>query len=109
MSRYEIKVTPYAKSQMQEIRDYIIFQLMNPDAAKNLLLEMQKRINDLEFMPESVKTIEEQPWGSQGIRKIIVKNFSIYFWIDEDNRTVHIVAVTYSKRNQKNVLGEIEI
>ncbi len=64
MEKYTIKITPYAKEQMQEIRDYIAVQLVNPDAARNLLIEMQKRISELVYMPESNKTIEEQPWGS---------------------------------------------
>ncbi len=34
MEEYRVKITPYANSQMREIREYIAVQLMNPDAAK---------------------------------------------------------------------------
>ncbi len=108
MVEFHVKITPHARDQMFEIRDYITYQLMNPDAAINLFLEMQSQIQKLQYMPEMIKTIDEQPWGNHGVRKIIVKNFYVYFWIDHHNSTVHVIAITYAKRNQKHVLSETD-
>lgn len=107
MEEYRVKITPYANSQMREIREYIAVQLMNPDAAKNLLLNMREQISKLKNMPGKIKPIDEEPWGSQGVRKIIVGNFYIYYWIEEELLTVHIIAVAYRKREQKRVLSRI--
>ena len=109
MDKYKIEITPYAKGQMEEIRDYIKYQLMNPDAARNLLLEMRERIGELEYMADSIKAIEEQPWGNHGIKKIIVKNFYLYFWTDKERAVVHVIAATYARRNQRSALEQIEI
>lgn len=43
---------------------------------------------------------EEEPWHSYNVHKMTVKNFLVYFWIDEDARKVQVIAVIYNKRDQ---------
>lgn len=108
MKRYKVKVTPQAQYQMMEIRDYIAYQLVNPDAAKNTIRAIRDAVQKLDSMPDRVKPIEEEPWGSQGVRKILVNNYYAYFWIDMKAFIVHVIAVAYAGRDQKNVLNEIK-
>lgn len=108
MKKYNVKVTPYAKEQMMEIREYIAYQLLNPDAARNQIIKIRAEIRKLSQFPERIRTIDEQPWGSQGVRKIVVSNFYVYFWIDEDNDEVHVTAIVYSKRDQGKVLVRVK-
>lgn len=44
--------------------------------------------------------INEEPWRTEGIRKIAVKNFLIYYWVDDENNRVHVTAVIYGRRDQ---------
>lgn len=37
-------------------------------------------------MPQRIKNIDEEPWGSYGFRKIRVKNYYVYFWINEEKK-----------------------
>ena len=108
MKKYDVKITPYALEQMAEIRDYITYQLQNPDAARNLIKNIQSEVMKLSHMPDRFRPIDEEPWGCRGIRKLIIKNFYAYYWIEETSSTVHIIAVTYAMRDQKNVLEEME-
>ena len=43
-ANFKIKITPQALSNMREINDYIAHEIMNPDAARNLLDKMQQEI-----------------------------------------------------------------
>ncbi|ADP39135.1 toxin RelE [Gardnerella vaginalis] len=36
-----------------------------------------------------------QPWGNLGFRKIRVKNYYIYFLVDENRKEIQILAVIY--------------
>ncbi len=108
MNKYKVEVTSYAKGQMGDIRDYIKYQLQNPDAARNLLKEMQARAKELEYIADTIKPIDEQPWGEQGVKKISVGNFYLYFWTDKEKGIVYVIAATYAKRNQPRVLEQIE-
>jgi toxin ParE1/3/4 len=98
--RYEVKITQYAEQSMREIAFYIAVDLMSPEAAVNLMKTFQTEINKLDFMPERIHLTPEEPWHSLGIRRMVVKNYYVYFWIDEENSKVQVTDVTYVKRNQ---------
>ncbi|MCD7793022.1 MAG: type II toxin-antitoxin system RelE/ParE family toxin [Oscillospiraceae bacterium] len=108
MKTYEVRLTPYALTQMAEIRDYIIYHLQNSEAARNLIGEIREELMKLNQMPKRFKLVDEEPWGKRGIRKLAVKNFYAYYWVEENAAMVHVIAVTYAMRNQVNVLREID-
>ncbi len=108
MKQYEVKVTKMAYGHMQEIVRYISNELFAPDAANNLLDKFQESINGLSEMPERYSLVDEEPWRSEGFRKIIVKNFLIYFWIDESNSKVQVTGVIYGRRDQVVQLAKLE-
>lgn len=70
---YEVKITPYALRQMQEIVRYISVTLQSPENAANWLDVMQKELMSLSSMPARIALTEEEPWHSQGIHKMTVK------------------------------------
>ena len=107
MVEYNIKITPQAVDHLQEIRNYIECELNAPAAAKKLLHLFKHKMNQLALMPQSYRTIEEEPWRSQGVRKSSANNYYIYYWIDDVNKEVHILAVIYNKRDQYQHLLEL--
>lgn len=109
MESYKVWITKYALAQMKEIRDYIANELLAPQAAYNLLAEIKSKIAALETMPERNSLVDVKKWREQGVRKVIVKNFVIYYWINEEQKAVHITAVVYGKRDQLKQLGKMEL
>lgn len=105
---YEVKVTRQALEQMREIVHYISYDLMAPEAANHLLDNIKAAISTLDSLPKRHALIEEEPWRSEGIRKIIVKNFLVYYWVDDNNNKVHITAVIYNKRDQIKQLTDMK-
>ena len=108
-NKYEIKVTRQALEQMREIEHYISYDLMAPEAADNLLDDLKASILKLSVLPKKYPLIEEEPWRSEGVRKIVVKNFLVYYWIDEEYNKVQVTAVIYSKRDQIKQLKNMEM
>lgn len=97
---YEVKITTQAQKHLLEIFDYISLELLAPDAANNLLAKMENSIMSLSEFPERYQLIDEEPWKSEGIRKIVVNNFLIYYWINKNSCIVYVTAVIYHKKNQ---------
>lgn len=58
---------------------------------------------------QRVALIAEEPWHTKGIHRLPVKNFLVYFWVDEDNMKVQITAVIYGKRDQIRQLSQIDM
>ena len=94
---------------MRSIVHYISHDLVALGAADHLLSDLKEAIMKLAFLPKSHSLIEEEPWRSEGVRKIIVKNFFIYYWVDDKNSRVQIIAVIYSRRDQIKQLAEVDI
>ena len=106
---YEVKITQYALRQMQEIVRYISATLQSPENAVRWLNVMQKELASLSTMPARIPLTEEEPWHSQGIHKMVVKNFLAYFWIDTDHLCVWVTAVVYGRRSQRRQLEQMEM
>ena len=106
---YTVKITEYARGQLREIFRYIAITLQEPDTALRLLDTLEKEITSLSRFPGQAALTEEEPWHSAGIHKLPVKNYIVYFWIDEAARKVQVTAVVYGRRNQARQLTEMEM
>lgn len=103
---YFVKVTEQAQEQLRSIADYIALDCQAPDAALRLLELLENKITALAQFPHRIALTEEEPWHSYGVHKMPVKNFLIYFWIDEDACKVQVIAVVYNKRDQIDQLSK---
>lgn len=108
MSDYPVIITTHAIQAISEIRDYIAVQLLNPTAARTHLELFREEIKKLADDPYNIKTIDESPWSHEmGVRKIRVKNYYIYYWIDEEISTVYVTDVIYVGRDQPRWLRKM--
>ena len=107
MDEYKIKVTRQAKEHLALIREYIATELKEPIIAKRILELFKSEMMSLQTMPYRVKCIDEQPWGEIGFRKIRVKNYYVYFCVDESRKEVQILAVIYVRRDQAKQLEQL--
>ena len=109
MEPYDIIITPDAEANLLELRNYIANVLLAPDTALSYIKAIRKEIATLSIMPGRIKPVDEEPWHSRGLRKIIVKNFYVYFRIDDPAKRVYILNVIYNKRDQLKQMAKIKI
>ena len=109
MNSYEIIVTPDAEADLYEIKNYIAETLLVPDVALNYIRVIRKEMEKLSYMADSIAPEEREPWRSRGVRKIIAKNFYIYYRPDEASRRVYVLNVIYAKRDQLKVLNRMNL
>ena len=108
MKQYEVKITEPAQRQLQEIVRYIAGDLQEKRTALWMLDTLEKEILSLSTLPNRVALTEEEPWYSAGIRRMPVKNYLVYFWVNEDQKQVQITAVVFGRRDQRNVLQNMK-
>lgn len=109
MNSYKIIITPDAEIDLFKIKSYIADTLLVPGVAQNYIRAIYKEINKLTYMASSFAPIDEEPWHSIGIRKIIAKNFYIYYLVDASFDKVYILNVVYSQRNQLTALKNMKL
>ena len=105
MDSFEIIMTPDATKDLLELKDYISDNLLAPDTALFYIESIRKKINTLSKMPDRVKPVEIEPWKSIGIRKIMAKNFYIYYRINQKDKQVYILNILYNRRDQLRQLA----
>ena len=109
MEQYEVKITEPAQRQLQEIVRYIAEDLQEKRTALRTLDTLEKEILSLSTLPNRVALTEEEPWHSQGIHKFPVKNYLIYFWVDEETKKVQIIGAVYGRKDQRHQLSNLEM
>lgn len=105
--RYEVKLTAQAIGQIEETVKYISKILHEPETARKWANTLQCEIKKLDSMPSRYPLTEEEPWHTKGIHKMPVRNFLVYFFVDEENKAVWITAVIYGRRDQIAALSDI--
>ena len=104
---YEVRISKQAERQLKEIFQYILYTLQAPGTAEKMLDLLEREILSLSSFPNRIPLTQDEPWHSQGIHKMVVKNYLVYFWVDENAQTVHIIAVVYGRRDQKQLLAHM--
>ena len=107
--RYEVKLTAQAIRQIEETVQYISKILLEPEIARKWADILQHEILKLDSLPSRYSLIEEEPWRTRGIRKMPVKNFLVYYLIDEEKKTVWITSVIYGRRDQTAALLDMPL
>ena len=101
METYDVIIWSAAKASMNDIADYIMTVLKAPEAADDTVLTIRKAIRDLNFMPQRYAILPEDFLEKEGIRRMQVRNYFVYFNVDEDNKRVNILDVLYVGREQR--------
>ena len=74
-----------------------------------MLDTLEKEIASLDQFPNRVPLTEEEPWHSQGVHKLPVKNYLVYFWVDEDAKKVQVFGIIYGRRDQRHQLSNLDM
>ena len=89
MDYYNIDLSEEFEDEFNYIIEYTIFILKNPIAAKTLFEEIPKAIRQLETFPNRNQIVKD------GIRRIRVKKYHIYYSVDEQMKIVNILHILY--------------
>ena len=109
MDSYKIILTPDAEEDLFELRNYIADVLLARDTARNYIRTIRKEIGSLSELPARYKPVDDEPWHSRGIRRIMANNFFVYYRIDEDRKQVFVLNVIYARRDQLRMLEQMNI
>lgn len=107
--RYKVKLTAQAIGQIEETVQYISKTLLEPETAWKWADTLQCAIGKLDSMPSKYPLTKEEPWHTKGIRKMPVKNFLVYYLVDEEKKVVWVIAVIYGRRDQIATLLDMSL
>ncbi|MBO6309283.1 MAG: type II toxin-antitoxin system RelE/ParE family toxin [Oscillospiraceae bacterium] len=95
-----------AQQDLHDIYEYIRFTLLSPAAAHNTLDRLMKAVRTLEQMPERNPLYKDEPWHSQGVRFVPVKNYLVFYTVNSETETVSVARIMYGGRNISDQLEQ---
>jgi len=101
---YFPNITDLAEEDILSVVKYIKNSLKNPVAANNLLDEIERHEKNLEDNPYIYPLVNDDYLSEKGLRLIVIKNYLMFFIINEDNKIVNILRFLYGRRNWNNIL-----
>ena len=102
MARYNIEYSRESKQDLIGIKQYIKYNLQEPETAQKLITKIRNEINNLKHNPEMYSIIDDDRIKKLEIRKLIVNNYIVFYRIKKEN--IEIVRIMYGRRNWINLL-----
>lgn len=101
---YNLEYLPVARQDMVDIVRYISRELNNPIAADQLAVELIEAGDSIPAMPYANPAyIPIRPLKHE-YRKLLVRNYIMFYWLDEEKKMVTVARVVYAKRDYKKLL-----
>lgn len=101
---YSLMYLPIALNDMLEIIGYISGELKNPTAAEQLSEEFVKTAESLTDFPYSNPVYIPMKPLQYEYRKIAVKNYLMFYWVDEASKEITVARVIYGKREYGKII-----
>lgn len=96
---YELEFLPLAKDDLCEIAYYISHELSNPSAATKLSEELIDVAESFRRFPYSGQAYFPIRPLHRSYRRILVKNYFMFYFVNEEKHLVTIARVIYARRS----------
>ena len=104
MKKYSVEVSEPAKQDVLNIARYISSQLTAPKAALEMVDSLAAGMESLDGNPKRQPLVRDDRLAAKGYRLLPVKNYLIFYKVDEQAHVVDIIRILYSRRDWSNLL-----
>ena len=78
--------------------------ICNLHAAKSFYILLIERLALVCDFPESNPMIKNRFLGFHEVRKMVIKNYLLYYYVDENNKTINVLSIRHSLENQEKII-----
>jgi plasmid stabilization system protein ParE len=104
--KYTFVFTELYNDDIEEARHYFRIEKKEPKIGANLMKLIVRKINILETMPYSRPLVLNTYLATRGFRTVLVKNYILFYFVDEANRTVVLARFIHGSRDWANIIKE---
>ncbi len=104
---YKYRIIKEAKQDIEDIVNHISTVLCNPEAAGDFLNEFDRKMDIVCENPKIGTIVTNEFFIRDNVRRIIVKNYYVYYFIDDQNKIINVTRVVYNRRDQIVILSSI--
>ena len=97
--KYDVKLSIKAKDDLKRIVLYIKNELNEPSIANKYANMIRNEIKTLEYSPQKFAIIDDDAIKDLNIRKLIIKNYIVFYRVNENKNIVNIERILYGASN----------
>ncbi len=102
--QYELRILPLFEHDLNDIVDYIVYRLRNPEAADRMVDAVEKAILGRLPMAESFEPYRGVKEREHPYYWIEVNNFIVFYVVIDS--VMEVRRILYRKRSMKKLLGQ---
>ncbi|MDR1317753.1 MAG: type II toxin-antitoxin system RelE/ParE family toxin [Spirochaetales bacterium] len=106
---YSLYITDIAEEDILSTAEHIATILKSPVAANDLLDEIEKHESPLGRTPNMSSCVPDEYLRTKGIKYIMVKEYMMFYTVDEDKKTVTVLRFLYGDKDWKDWRKILEI
>lgn len=96
MEKYIVKVSETAEKDLEDIISYLRYNLANDIVADKYKILFKQELKYLENIAGNMPILDESLTGHKNIRKINVRNYIIFYIVDEDNFKALVLRIGHA-------------
>lgn len=96
MKKYVIEISETAEQDLKNIISYLRFSLAGDIIADKYKILFKQKLKDLENIAGSMPILSENLTGHKNIRKINVRNYIIFYIVDDEYSKVLVLRIGHA-------------
>ncbi|MCL1874689.1 MAG: type II toxin-antitoxin system RelE/ParE family toxin [Synergistaceae bacterium] len=96
---YKVIIAPSALEDLRDILRYVAQELASPETAVKTLDAIECAIFSLSDMPKIHALVSDDRLFALGYRKLNIKNYIVFFIVNDAYKTVEVDRVLYARRD----------
>lgn len=103
-NKYKVEISRQAKLDLRDIVLYIKNILKAPSIANKYVELFKNEINNLQYFPQRFAIVDSELIKGECVRRVIVKNYIIFYRVNEKDQLVKVDRIMYSASDWINEL-----
>ena len=96
MKKYIVEISETAEQDLENIISYLKYSLAGDIIADKYKILFKQELKDLENIAGSMPILSEDLTGHKNIRKVNVRNYIIFYTVDEENSKTFVLRIGHA-------------
>ena len=96
---FRVRYSEQAAQDLSDVIGYISDVLCNPVAAERFYNEVNEKRRNISKNPFMYPLSRDEKLNADGYRVVIIRNYLLFYVVDEANMVAYIVRIVYGKRD----------
>ena len=96
MKKYIVEISETAEKDLEDIISYLRYNLAGDIVADKYKILFKQELKYLENIAGSMSILDEELTGHKNIRKINIRNYIIFYIVDEDDSKALVLRIGHA-------------